>query len=210
MKKISIIIADDHQIFLDGLHSILNGVKDIDIVAEATNGVDLIKLAEVHSPDVIMTDLRMPGMDGVAAVRYLKNHFPDIPVLILSMFEQEEEIIEILKAGARGYIPKKAGIKEVLIAIRAVARSRKYLSPYISDRISKWIDNPEMPDPHTELTKREREVLDLVSAGKTSQQIADFLNLSKLTVDTHRKNIHRKLGIKSNTGLVKFVLENQV
>ncbi|TVQ04934.1 MAG: DNA-binding response regulator [Balneolaceae bacterium] len=209
MKKTTIIIADDHQIFLDGLRSILAGMQDMQVVAEANNGVDLIKMTEVHRPDIILTDLRMPGMDGVAAVRYLKKNFPEIPVLVLSMFEEEEEIVEILKSGAKGYIPKKAGVNELLKAIRLVAANRRYYSPGIQKTISGWLKNPEETNPENELTRREWEVLDLIAVGKTSQQIAGFLNISKLTVDTHRKNIRKKLDIKSNTGLVKFALENQ-
>jgi len=207
MKKISIIIADDHQIFLDGLHSILGDVQDIKVVAEANNGVDLVKMAEVHSPDVILTDLRMPAMDGVAAVRYLNKHFPDIPVLVLSMFEEEEEIIEILKAGAKGYIPKKAGVDELLKAIRTVAANRTYYSPVIRSTIGKWIENPEISEHQKTLTKREREILKLIAEGKTSHQIAVALKLSKYTVDTHRKNIHKKLDIKSNAGLLRYAFE---
>ena len=207
MNKISIIIADDHQIFLDGLHSILGDVQDIQIVAEANNGVDLVKMAKIHSPDLILTDLRMPAMDGVAAVRYLNKHFPDIPVLVLSMFEEEEEIIEILKAGAKGYIPKKAGVDELLKAIRTVAANRTYYSPVIRSTIGEWIENPEISEQQTALTKRECEIVKLIAEGKTSRQIAAALNLSKYTVDTHRKNIHKKLDIKSNAGLLRYAFE---
>jgi len=205
---IKVAIADDHQMFIDGLHSILKDVSDITIVADAKDGLELIKAVEKETPDVVLTDIRMPGMDGIAATKYLKEHYPEIPVMALSMFDQEEEIIEMLKAGASGYIIKKAGKDELVTAIHKLVNQRKYFSPSISGKVDKWINNPDEINSKSELTRRERQILKLIAEGKTSQQIAKNLKISKYTVDTHRKNIHKKLDIKTNTGLVKYVLEN--
>jgi len=205
---IKAVIADDHQMFIDGIRSILENVSDISIVAEGKDGLELIKAVEEESPDIVLTDIRMPGMDGIAATKYLKEHYPEIPVMALSMFDQEEEIIEMLKAGASGYIIKKAGKDELVTAIHKLVNQRKYFSPSISGKVDKWINNPDEINSKSELTRRERQILKLIAEGKTSQQIAKNLKISKYTVDTHRKNIHKKLDIKTNTGLVKYVLEN--
>lgn len=208
MKMIRVAIADDHQMFIDGIRSILDNVSDIEIVAEAKDGLDLIKAVEKENPDIVLTDIRMPGMDGIAAVKYLSENYSNIPVLALSMFDEEEEVIDMLKAGAAGYIIKKAGKDELVTAIQKLVNRGHYYSPAISAKVNKWLENPEMIVEATPLTKRERQILKLIADGKTSQQIAKSLKISKYTVDTHRKNIHKKLDIKTNTGLVKYVLEN--
>ncbi|WP_234567452.1 response regulator transcription factor [Rhodohalobacter sp. 614A] len=205
---IKAIIADDHQMFIDGIQSILENVRDISVVAEAKNGLDLIKAVEKVLPDIVLTDIRMPVMDGIAATKYLGENCPQIPVLALSMFDQEEEIIEMLKAGASGYIIKKAGKEELVTAINKLVNRGNYYSPSISGKVNKWLENPDMVENQSPLTKREREILRLIANGKTSQQIAKRLKISKYTVDTHRKNIHKKLDIKTNTGLVKYMMEN--
>lgn len=205
---INVAIADDHQMFIDGIRSILDGVSDISIIAEAKDGLELIKAVEKELPDVVLTDIRMPGMDGIAAVKYLSENYSHIPVLALSMFDQEEEVIDMLKAGAAGYIIKKAGKDELVTAIHKLVNRGQYYSPSISAKVNKWLENPEMIEQATPLTKRERQILKLIADGKTSQQIANSLKISKYTVDTHRKNIHKKLDIKTNTGLVKYVMEN--
>ena len=150
----------------------------------------------------------MPGMDGIAAAKYLSENYSNIPVLALSMFDQEEEIIDMLKAGAAGYIIKKAGKDELVKAIKKLVNRGHYYSPSISAKVQKWLKSPEMSEGAAPLTKRERQILKLIGNGKTSNQIANSLKISKYTVDTHRKNIHKKLDIKTNTGLVKYVLEN--
>jgi two-component system nitrate/nitrite response regulator NarL len=205
---IRVAIADDHQMFIDGIRSILDNVSDITIVAEAKDGLELIKAVEKENPDIVLTDIRMPGMDGIAAVKYLSENYTNIPVLALSMFDQEEEVIDMLKAGAAGYIIKKAGKDELVTAIHKLVNRGHYYSPSISAKVNKWFENPEIIEQATPLTKRERQILKLIAGGKTSQQIAKSLKISKYTVDTHRKNIHKKLDIKTNTGLVKYVLEN--
>lgn len=205
---IHVIIADDHQMFIDGIRSILEGVSDIAIVAEAKDGLDLIKAVEKESPDIVLTDIRMPGMDGIAAAKYLTEHFPNIPILALSMFDQEEDVIDMVKAGASGYILKKAGKEELVTAIHKLVKCGHYYSSSISGKVLKWLEDPEFVESPSPLTKRERQILKLIADGKTSQQIANSLKISKYTVDTHRKNIHKKLDIKTNTGLVKYVMEN--
>ncbi len=204
---INILLADDHQMFIDGIKSIIEGEIGIAVIGEANNGVQVIKAVENQKPDVILMDIRMPVMDGVAATRYLTKHFPEIPILALSMFDQEEDVIEMLEAGAFGYIIKNTGKQELIAAINAVMSKEHYYSKSLSGKIEEWLKTMQHREQYT-LTKREREIIILVAHGKSSQQIANNLKISKFTVDTHRKNIHQKLGIKSNTGLVKYVMEN--
>ncbi|MDN5217002.1 response regulator transcription factor [Fulvivirgaceae bacterium BMA12] len=204
---IKILLADDHQMFIDGIKSIIEGEIGIAVIGEANNGVQVIKAVENQKPDVILMDIRMPVMDGVAATRYLSKHFPEIPILALSMFDQEEDVIEMLEAGAFGYIIKNTGKQELIAAINAVMSKQHYYSKSLSGKIEEWLKTMQHREQYT-LTKREREIIILVAHGKSSQQIANNLKISKFTVDTHRKNIHQKLGIKSNTGLVKYVMEN--
>jgi len=204
----NVVIADDHQMFIDGIRSILDNVSDITIVGEAKDGLELIKAVEKENPDIVLTDIRMPGMDGIAAVKYITENYSNIPVLALSMFDQEEEVIDMLKAGAAGYIIKKAGKDELVTAIHKLVNRGHYYSASISAKVNKWLENPDTIVKATPLTKRERQILMFIAEGKTSHQISKSLKISKYTVDTHRKNIHKKLDIKTNTGLVKYVLEN--
>jgi len=205
---IKVVIADDHQMFIDGIRSILDNVSDIEIIADAKDGLELIKSVEKEKPDVVLTDIRMPGMDGIAATKYLSENYSTIPVLALSMFDQEEEVIEMLKAGAAGYIIKKAGKDELVMAIHKLVNRGHYYSPSISGNVLKWLEDPDFIESPSPLTKRERQIVKLIAEGKTSQQISTRLKISKYTVDTHRKNIHKKLGIKTNTGLVRYAIEN--
>lgn len=205
---IRVIIADDHQMFIDGIQSILENVSDIAIEADAKDGLELIKAVEKFSPDIVLTDIRMPGMDGIAAAKYLTEQFPNIPILALSMFDQEEDVIDMLKAGAAGYILKKAGKDELVTAIKKLVKRGHYYSPSISAKVNQWLENPDLPETSSPLTKRESQILKMIAQGKTSLQIANSLKISKYTVDTHRKNIHKKLDISTNTGLVKYAMEN--
>ena len=206
---IRILLADDHQMFIDGIKSIIEGEIGIEVVGEANNGVQVIKAVENQKPDIILMDIRMPAMDGVAATRYLTKHFPEIPILALSMFDQEEDVIEMLEAGAFGYVIKNTGKQELITAVNALMSKQHYYSKSLSGKIEEWLKSMRPHEPHR-LTKREREIVILVAEGKSSQQIASALKISKFTVDTHRKNIHQKLGIKSNTGLVKYAMENLI
>lgn len=207
---INLIIVDDHQLFIDGIKSILSTEIGISVIGECHNGLEVIQLLEKGLlPDIIMTDIRMPIMNGIACTRAIAHSHPDIPVLALSMFDQEEDIIEMLEAGARGYIVKNTGKEEMLEAIYALHRKEEYYSPELSDKVKKYRQTKEISVQHP-LSRREREILSLIAKGSTSVQIAKSLNISKLTVDTHRKNIHKKLGIKSNTGLVKYAITNNL
>ena len=205
--SIKIVIADDHQLFIDGIKSILSKVIGIAIVGEAKNGLELIKfLDQPIKPDIILTDIRMPVIDGITATRILSKDYPDIPILALSMYDQEADVIEMLEAGAKGYVTKNVEKDELVTAIQRLDNGAYYFSKNLPNNIQERF-NKGYALKHQILTRRENEILELIAKGRSTKQIAQQLKVSKFTVDTHRKNIHKKLGIKSNTGLVNYVLK---
>lgn len=206
---IKIIIADDHQLFIDGIKLILSKEVGIKIIAEANNGLELINLIEAgKNPDIVLTDIRMPILDGVSATKMLTKDFPEIKTLALSMFDQVADVIEMLDAGAKGYVTKNVEKKELINALHTLVKGDYYFSKNLPKEIENWFKHEEVLSGDAYLTKRELEILQLLAKGRTSLQMATQLKLSKYTVDTHRKNIHKKLKIKSNTGLVKYALKN--
>ena len=204
---IRIVIADDHQLFIDGIKSILNKEIGIEIVGEANNGLELVKCIEATKPDVVLTDIRMPIMDGVAVTRTLTQEHPKVAVLAVSMYDQSVDVIEMLEAGAKGYVTKNVEKKELLEAIHTLYKGESYVSKNLPVDINDWLQTAQKPQQEL-LTRREKEIVRMIARGRTTLQIAESLSLSKYTIDTHRKNIHKKLGIKSNTGLVSYALKN--
>jgi len=204
--NIKVIIADDHQLFIDGIRSILSGELGISIIEQASNGLELIKLIESGiKPDIIITDIRMPIMDGIAATRVLTKDFPNIPILALTMFDQSADVYEMLEAGAKGYVTKEVNQSELVLAINTIVSGKKYFSSKLPNDFENWfLSNSN--DEKVALTKREKEILIMLSRGRTTMQMALELKLSKFTIDTHRKNIHKKLGIRSNAGLINYAL----
>jgi len=206
--NIKIIIADDHQLFLDGIKSILSKEIGISIIGEATNGLELIKLIDKEpKPNIIITDIRMPIIDGISATRILTKEYPKIPILALTMYDQSADVIEMLEAGAKGYVTKDVEKRELVLAIHTLIKGESYFSDNLPADIKNWAVTNNSFGKKT-LTRREKEILHLVVKGRTTLQIAQQLKISKYTVDTHRKNIHKKLNIKSNTGLVNYALKN--
>ncbi len=206
--SIDIVIADDHKIFIDGLKSILSKKIGIRIVGEAKNGLEIIKLLENGcQPDIIITDIRMPIIDGISLTKILTKEYPNIPVLALSMHDQSADVVEMLEAGAKGYLTKDIDIEELVQAINTIMKGNHYFSKNLPKDIQTWFNTDRNSGKHI-LTRREKEILQLISNGRTTLQIAQQLKLSRFTIDTHRKNIHKKLGIKSNTGLVNYTLKH--
>lgn len=206
--KINVAIADDHKLFIDGIKSILANEIDINIIIEASNGLELVKAVDDGPvPEIIITDIRMPVMDGIAATRLLTKKYPGIPVLALTMYDQSADVLEMLEAGAKGYVTKEVDKQELLLAIKTLLTGEKYFSKNLPEDFSSWFsDTPD--ETEINLTRREKEILGMIAKGRTTLQMANELKLSKFTIDTHRKNIHKKLGIKSNTGLVNYALKN--
>ncbi|MCW5517314.1 response regulator transcription factor [Muriicola sp. Z0-33] len=200
---IRVILVDDHKLFVDGLVSILTKEIGIEIIATAGNGLELLELMETHNPNIILTDIRMPILDGISLTKHFRKKFPSIGILALSMLDQEEDVIDMLDAGAKGYLVKNAEKEELVRAIHEVAKGNFYFSDKFKNIYQSWSSNSPS-NSQIKLTRRERQILELLVLGKTSQQMANALNLSKFTIDTHRKNIHKKLGTKSNFALVRM------
>jgi len=205
--NIKVIIADDHKIFIDGLKSILSKKIGITIIGEANNGLEIIKLLEKgYRPDIVITDIRMPIIDGVSLTKILSKEYPSIPVLALSMYDQSTEVIEMLEAGAKGYLTKAVEINELIQAIHTIVKGEYYFDKSLPKDTRAWF-NTEHDSDIKILTRREKEILQLIAKGITTIQMAQQLKISRFTIDTHRKNIHKKLGIKTNTGLVNYALK---
>lgn len=205
---IRMVIADDHQIVIDGLKALLATENTIQVVGEVNNGADLIQCVLQTSPDIILMDIGMPVMDGIEASRILKKEHPTIKILVLSMYAEQKHIKDMLKIGVDGYILKDSGKEEFLNAIDVLMNDETYFDKRVSAVImNSFQPQKKQQNTYTPLTDREKEIVKLVAEGKSTAEIASLIHLSSLTVETHRKNIYTKLGMNKIAGLVKYALE---
>jgi DNA-binding NarL/FixJ family response regulator len=204
-RKTRILLADDHAIVRQGFRAILAAQADMEIIGEAGDGREAVEQAIELKPDVVVMDVAMPGLNGIEATRRLADALPAARVLALSMHKDAVYVREILRAGARGYLLKDSFDRDLIAAIRAVAKGEAYLSPAISDAV---LDDyrRHVTNPIDLLTSREREILQLIAEGKTNKEIAQLLNLSVYTVDAHRGRIMEKLNLHSTGELVRFAM----
>lgn len=211
--KYRILIVEDHTLLRAGLRALLSQDHDIEIVGEADNGRDAIRAVGALSPDLILMDLNMPGMNGIEAIAYIKRRYPDTQVLVLTIHKTDEYIHESLRAGANGYILKDASHDELRVAIRSVLNGKTYLSPDISSKvITGYLGTGSAKatvasSPWDTLTHREREVLKLVAEGHPNKYIADYLSLSVKTVEKHRSNLMKKLDLHNASTLTAYAIE---
>jgi DNA-binding NarL/FixJ family response regulator len=211
MSKIRVLLADDHAVLREGLQTLLSLQQDIEVVGEADNGQAAVEMARQLNPDVIVMDIAMPVMDGLAATRVLKQQQPDARILILSQHDNREYVFSVLQSGAAGYVLKKSGGAEVIHAIRSVFREGAYLSPGIAREVmDRYIQRPTEETGRPHLTEREKEVLRMIAEGKSNKDIAELLCLSVKTVMAHRTNIMEKLDIHSSTALVKYAIRQGI
>lgn len=215
MRKTRILIADDHDVVRSGLKALLRTSPDFAIVGEAADGEEAVRCAGDLLPDIVMMDISMPRLDGIGATRLIKQHHPLIRVIILSVYEEEEYVYQILHAGASGYVLKNAGKREIFDAIRAVRDGERFFSPGVSrliiDGFLKRAEEQDRNEKNTApestgLTRRETEVLKYIAMGYTNRQIAEALFLSFRTVNTHRANLMQKLDIHDTAGLVRHAI----
>lgn len=207
---IKIAIADDHQMFIDGIKSLLKGNKNMLVSVEATNGEQLLSLLKEQQTEVILMDVNMPVMDGIEATKQVKKLFPEIKVIMLTMFSSKDYIEKLLRVGANGYVLKNTGKEELTTAIEKVMQGESYFSKEVTERIMEGLQGKKAENnPHmVELTEREKDVLRLIAQELTSHEIADKLFISFHTVETHRKNLISKLQVKNIAGLVKYAVQN--
>jgi len=208
MPPIRVVLADDHTLVRAGIRSLLEGIAGIEVVGDAGDGSAVLLLAERHRPHVVLLDIGMPGMSGLEVVPRLLKIDRSIRAVMLSMHKSEEYVLEALRAGAAGYLLKDSAVPELEIAVRAVARGELYLSPAVSRRI---VDDylgraGAIDDALAALTQRQREILRLVAAGRTSKEIANQLGLSYRTVEVHRLNLMRRINVHDTAGLVRYAM----
>ena len=212
--KIRVLVADDHAIIREGLRVMLGNQPDMEVVGVATNGREAIQLVEKHEPDIAVIDLSMPELNGVEAIQQMMPRHPHLQVVVLSIHESKPYVYRALKAGAKGYLVKETAGLEVVDAVRAVQRGERYLSQSISDLLTtesfQKLESLIDVSPLEALSPRERETLQLVAEGKTSQEIAERLSISPKTVDTYRSRLMHKIGVDDMAGLVKFAIQQGV
>lgn len=215
---IRVILTDDHKLIREGLKALFNESSSIKVVGEASDANELLELLQEIQADVILLDINMPGKNGIETTRELQLLYPEVKVLVLSMLEHERYVHQMMEAGASGYILKNAGREELTSAIQLVAAGVTYISPEIAIDLLKKSQLPDAQNCHTtemdraprELTRRELEVLALISEGFTNAEIAEKLFTSKRTVETHRQNLLEKTQTNNTATLIKFALKNGI
>ncbi|MEJ5090692.1 response regulator [Sphingobacterium faecium] len=211
-KIISIAIIDDHNLFRQGMISLLSEFKEIQIVFDASNGQEMKDKIGCHPlPEVILMDINMPVMDGYESTSWIKEHYPQIKVLALSMFDDDKPIINMLKSGAGGYLLKESKTSDVVAAIKTINEHEYFLNDLVSGRLLRNIqDNKPIQNILADLSANEIKFLQLCCSEYTYKEIADQMNLSPHTIDNYRQNLFQKFEIKSRTGLVLFALKNEL
>jgi len=209
MSKIRLLIVDDHTLFRESLRSHLSANENFEIVGEAGDGVEAVNKTAQLRPDVVLMDFAMPNLNGLQATRQIKKRNPSVKILILTMYETGPQIYEILRAGASGYIVKKAPTQELISAIEAVSQGEAFLCPSVTKKVlDEYLEQAKerAKGSQEELTERELEVLGLITEGKTNKEIADLLSISVHTVQTHRLNLMKKLDVHDSTQLVRYAI----
>ena len=209
VKPVRVMLADDHTLVRAGIRALLEKLPGVEVVGEAGDGREVLKLVKLHRPDVVLMDISMPGLNGLEAAVRMAKEFPDVRVIILSMHPNEEYVWRALKAGAAGYLLKKAATAELAIALQCVARGEIYLSQEISARLPKSFPLDGIAtrkSPLEQLTSRQREILQLIAEGRNTKQIAELLKVSPKTVEYHRMKLMDCLNVHDVPGLVRFAL----
>jgi DNA-binding NarL/FixJ family response regulator len=213
-SPIRIVLADDHEIFRDGFRVMLKKQKDLELIAEAGNGKELIETVYIHKPDVVVTDIKMPVMDGIEAARSLKKLMPQVKVIALSMFEDENLVVDMMDAGAKGYLLKNANKEEVFDAIKTVYKNGTYYCNHTSLKLAKLIGNSNVGDisktAGVSFSDREIAIIQLVCEQLSNKEIAEQLNLSPRTIESHRERIIEKMDVKNTVGLVIYAIRTKL
>jgi DNA-binding NarL/FixJ family response regulator len=213
MKKIRVLLADDHRILRDGIRALLEDEDDMEVVGEAEDGREAVEMAQELAPDVVLMDVAMPLLNGVEATQRIRQAAEQVQVLVLTMHENEEYVRRLLAAGAGGYVLKDAAARELVAAIRAVHAGEAVLSPAVTRLVLedylRFADIPRDPERNC-LTGREREVLQLIAEGYTNKEMAEILTISIKTVESHRHNLMRKLDLHNRGELIKYAIQKKI
>ena len=208
--KIKILIADDHAIVREGLKQIVAEEQDMVVLSEAENVEKLMKLLEENSFNIIVLDINMPGKSGLDALKDIKQFYPDLPVLILSMYNEDLYGIRALKAGASGYLKKASAPDELVSAIRKIVAGKKYISSVLAEKLADTLTHSKGEVLHETLSDREYEIMCSIAIGKSAEEIANELSLSINTVYSYRNRILEKMSMKSNVELTQYALQNKL
>ena len=207
MKPIRVVLADDHALVRAGIRTLCESFDGVTVVAEATDGNQVLEMVKAHDPDIVLMDIAMKTLNGLEATARMTREFPQVRVIILSMHTAEDYVLEALKAGAAGYLLKDAAVPELEMAITAVLRGEGYLSPQISRLVmQRYMHGGAVEGPLGMLTPRQREILQLIAEGHNTKDIGSRLGLSVKTVDAHRTQIMERLDIHDVAGLVRFAI----
>ncbi len=207
---IKILIADDHAIVREGLKQILSENPDIVVAAEASNGHEVMDKLNKHNYDLIVLDVALPGRSGLDILKDIKSQKPKLPVLVLSMYPEEQYAVRVLKAGASGYLTKESAPNELIKAIKQIAQGRKYISGSLAEKLAGELEIDSKKPLHETLSDREYEVMIMIATGKKVKEIADNLSLSEKTVSTYRTRVLEKMGMKSNAELTHYAIRNKL
>ena len=207
-KQIRVLIADDHSIVRQGLRQILSETEDLAVSGEASNGVEALQQVRQDSYDVVLMDVSMPDRNGIDALKLIRKEFPRLPVLMLSMYPEEQYAIRALKAGAAGYLNKQSAPEQLVTAIRQVASGKKYVSASLAEELANAITDDDERPLHERLSDREYQTLCLIASGKTLTQIREELNLSVKTVSVYRARLLEKMRLSNNAELTHYGLKH--
>jgi DNA-binding NarL/FixJ family response regulator len=207
---IKVLIADDHPIVRQGFKKIIEQTKDIKVSGEAANGHEAIEKARIGIFDIILLDISMPGLSGLEVLKQLRSEGIRTPILILSVYSEEQWAVRVLKSGAAGYLTKETAADELIEAIRMAAAGRRYIGASLAERLADYLDPHSGEVPHQRLSDREYTIFRLIASGKVTRQIAAELGLSISTVSTYRYRIFEKLKVSTNSELTRYAIENRL
>lgn len=210
MDKTRIALADDHQLFRNGLKILLGAFPDLEVTIEASNGSELLRALELYKTDIVLMDISMPEMDGVEATSRITTRYPDMKVIALSMYGEEEYYYRMVDAGAKGFILKDSDINDVREAIMAVSKGGNYFSQELLYHVIRKIKSREQEVKSSSLSKREKEILLKICEGLSNHEIADALFISKRTVDKHRANLLAKTNSKNTASLILYAIKHRI
>jgi DNA-binding NarL/FixJ family response regulator len=210
--KTKIVIVEDHKLFREGLKSLLSDKADLEVIGEAGDGLEAIRTVKKCRPDLLLLDLSMPKMNGISVMKEIKNQFPEIKIMALTIHESDQYVLEAFEAGADGYCLKDAGRSELMVAVDSVLQGKRYISPSISENVLEgYMTGRKKLKPKTSwdtITQREREVLKLLGEGYQNKEISDMLHISVKTVEKHRANIMNKLDLHNAAALTAYAIEH--
>jgi len=210
MKKIKILIADDHPIVRAGFKQVISDMPDMLVADEASNGQEVLQLIGKKDYDLVLLDISMPGRSGLEILKDLKSEKPKLPVLILSIYPEEQYAIRALRAGASGYMTKASAPNELILAIRKISEGGKYISASLAEKLAYYLDGDATKPPHETLSDREYQVMLMIASGKTVTEIANELCLSVKTISTYRTHIREKMKMKNNAEITLYAVQNKL